>query len=455
MNILKFLGWVAVAIFIAGGLGFILTSIFELKKRTSFLAAGIILPMAGFFVMILLWNSSTADYIVGIILALSLITGIIMLLPLGVNIPLYIPGPQVRVDEREAIFHRFLRLKPGMKDFKQFYHDNPHLEEIDTIIRTLPNLDEPGSQTYNRLTTPYNSAIFDVMDSLFRSVEQAEEVANIPQVNKTAAEFTQRIKGFSLYLGADLVGITPLNPAYVYSHVGRSPGKWGSEVHCDFPHAIVIAVEMKYEMVRQAPHHIATTESANRYYKAGQAALAVSRYIQLLGYGSRAHIDGNYKVLCGPIAVDAGLGELGRLGLLITPEFGPRVRLAVITTDLPLEFDKPINFGVQDFCDFCKKCADNCPSGSIEKNDKKLIKGVEKWQSNQEACFKYWRRVGSDCSICLKVCPYSHPGTLMHNIMRFFINRNGLARRLALLMDDFFYGRRPKTKFPFPDWHRS
>jgi len=206
-------------------------------------------------------------------------------------------------------------------------------------------------------------------------------------------------------------------------------------------------------MVRHAPDNATTTETAVKYFEAAKIAMLVARYINLLGYAARAHVDGNYRVLCAPIAADAGLGELGRLGLLITPRFGPRLRLSVVTTDLPLVQDQPIHFGVQHFCSLCKKCADCCPSASIDSGDKALCRGVEKWQSNQESCYHFWRVQGSDCSICVKVCPYSHPSTPLHNLVRWAVRRNALGRRVALWADDLFYGRRPQPCFDLPDWH--
>ena len=206
-------------------------------------------------------------------------------------------------------------------------------------------------------------------------------------------------------------------------------------------------------MIRHAPDSATTTETALKYFEVGKVAMLVARYINLLGYEARAHVDGNYRVICGPIAVDAGLGEMGRLGLLMTPQFGPRLRLSVVTTDLPLTQDQPIHFGVQHFCDVCRKCASNCPSQAIATGNKAVYRGVEKWQSDQERCYRFWRVQGSDCSICIKVCPYSHPSTPLHNLVRWAIRHNRLARRVALWGDDLFYGRRPAERFELPNWH--
>jgi reductive dehalogenase len=204
-------------------------------------------------------------------------------------------------------------------------------------------------------------------------------------------------------------------------------------------------------MVHAAPLTPPATESAIEYMRSADIAMCIATYIKNLGYQARAHIDGNYHVLATAVAHDAGLGELGRLGLIITPSHGPRVRIAVVTTDIPLKEDRPVNFGVQHFCEICKKCAHNCPSQSIESGAKKEIRGVTKWPSRMESCYKFWRRVGTDCSLCLAVCPYSKPNSFYHSVLRFFINRNAMARKLAFVMDDLIYGKRPRHT-NMPDW---
>jgi ferredoxin len=115
--------------------------------------------------------------------------------------------------------------------------------------------------------------------------------------------------------------------------------------------------------------------------------------------------------------------------------------------------DQAIHFGVQHFCGFCRKCAANCPSQAIDTGEKDIHNGVEKWQSSQEQCYRFWRLRGSDCSVCVKVCPYSHPGSLLHNLVRSIIRHNALARRVALWADDLFYGRYPQGRSSLPAWH--
>jgi epoxyqueuosine reductase QueG len=133
---------------------------------------------------------------------------------------------------------------------------------------------------------------------------------------------------------------------------------------------------------------------------------------------------------------------LGRMGYLISPEYGARIRLGAVTTDLPLVADQPISFGVQDFCDKCLKCAVNCPSAAIPQGSATMSNGVMRWPLNVEACIRYWRLVGTDCGLCMKVCPYSHPPTLVHNLVRTGLKRSAFARTVSVWGDDLFYGRK-------------
>jgi epoxyqueuosine reductase QueG len=140
------------------------------------------------------------------------------------------------------------------------------------------------------------------------------------------------------------------------------------------------------------------------------------------------------------------------MGLLMTPELGPRVRLGVVTTNLPLAVDgRTPHTDVLDFCRICKKCAENCPSRAIPFDDRREIDGALRWQIDSVKCFHYWNVTGTDCGRCLSVCPYSHPDTLSHNLVRWAIRHSGFARQAALRLDDLFYGRRPEPR-PAPSW---
>jgi reductive dehalogenase len=204
---------------------------------------------------------------------------------------------------------------------------------------------------------------------------------------------------------------------------------------------------MDYELTNAAPYPPETVETGHQYVEAARVSVQLAAAIRYLGFPARAHIDGNYRVIAPLVARDAGLGEIGRMGLLMTPRLGPRVRVGVVTTDLPLIPDgyHP-DASVLDFCRICKKCAINCPSQSIPFTDREIDNGVLRWKINPESCYHYWTVVGTDCGKCMAVCPYSHPDNWIHNLVRWGNARSGLFRRAALFMDDFFYGKTPSSR---------
>ena len=271
------------------------------------------------------------------------------------------------------------------------------------------------------------------------------------KVECDAGDITHFLVTWARKTGALSVGVTELRDYHLYSHVGRGPD-FGKPVELPHRYALALTVEMNKEMIDSAPLGPTVMESAQQYLSSGAMATQMAEFIRRLGYSARAHIDGNYRVVCPLVARDAGLGEIGRMGLLMTPRLGPRVRIAVVTTDLPLvpgrrERDRT----VMDFCRVCKKCADACPSRSISFEDPDEIDGVRRWQIDQVTCFTFWCIVGTDCARCVRACPYSHPDNLLHNLIRAGVQKSAFFRRFALKMDDLFYGRTPPPA-AVPDW---
>jgi epoxyqueuosine reductase QueG len=233
----------------------------------------------------------------------------------------------------------------------------------------------------------------------------------------------------------------------VYTHVGRGTGVYGEEIVLDHERALAFTVEMDHAVMASAPEAPVVAESARQYVESARIAVQLASLIRDAGYPARAHIDGNYRVIAPLVARDAGLGEIGRMGLLMTPGLGPRVRLGVVTTTLRLEPDPPgDDLSMLDFCLVCRKCAESCPPGAIPEGDRLPEEGALRWRIDSESCFRYWNVVGTDCGKCMSVCPYSHPDNAAHNLMRWATRRSGAARRVLLRLDDLFYGRKPASR---------
>ncbi len=358
--------------------------------------------------------------------------------------------PREKIDERDTMFSRDL-LEPNTEAFRDYYSRNPERKTKDDKFRKNPGILKEGTLFYNKHIFNAAEANFDIIAKNRAFVTgPAEENPKRVQPENTSHFIKQLAKKY----GAIDVGITELKDEHLYSYRGRCHN-YGEKVENTHKFAIALTVEMDHDLVRNAPHALSVLESSRQYVRSGMIALKIAQYIRRLGYDARAHIDGEYEVICPLVARDAGLGEIGRMGLLMTPGLGPRVRIAVVTTSIPLIPDeRKEDYSMIDFCKTCKKCAEVCPTKAIPFDDRKEINGVLRWQIDQEACFTYWTKAGTDCARCMSVCPYSHPDNSLHNIVRYGIKNSPVFRKFAVKMDDFFYGRKP-SPLKLPEWYKS
>jgi ferredoxin len=444
MNFLfYFLALVLLIVFV----GFSLFSYKEKENRAVRVSMIIAIGGPGLFLLMTLLDDEVKIILLSLI-GFGLITLLILsLLPIGrISIGNDVPGN--RYDERDIMFAR-ARLKPGSPNYTAYYEMRPENKKSDDNTRSKPGLLSPEAKLANDLLFTSPGASFTLTEVMGEIVEgnAAWEKMTLP-----VEKMTTYIKGLAGYYGALDVGITELKPYHVYSHIGRGSGFYGAEIPVEHDFAVAFTVEMDHAMVGANPTPPGVMESAKQYVEAGRVAVQLAEAIRRMGYEARAHIDGNYRVIAPLVARDAGLGEIGRMGLLMTPKQGPRVRLGVVTTSLELIPDKRVpSEAVIDFCMICKKCADNCPSKSIPFEVRQEFDGTLRWRINPESCFLYWNVIGTDCGICMTVCPYSHPDTLPHNMLRWGIARSGFVRRGALRLDDLFFGKKPAQR-EAPKW---
>jgi reductive dehalogenase len=178
-----------------------------------------------------------------------------------------------------------------------------------------------------------------------------------------------------------------------------------------------MAIEMDYAMMKESPKALSAAATGLGYSKMAVLSVSVAEFIRNLGY--KAIPMRNDTALSIPLAIDAGLGELGRHGRLITEQYGPRVRLCKVFTDLPLVPDKPIDMGQQEFCENCGACAEECPGKAISAGKRTTEPasvsnnkgGLLKWPINAYNCFKNWYppKVGVDCTHCIAICTKNQP----------------------------------------------
>jgi ferredoxin len=342
-----------------------------------------------------------------------------------------------------VIFSRF-DLQKESPVFKDYYTRHPELKSVDDEIRLWPDLFSPSHNQKNPELFSLAAAEFDFLE---HQLSKVDGITKPGGVSLSAEENTHFIKQCIGYLGSDLCGIAALNQSHIYSHTGRGPDVYGKKIVLDHQFAIVFAVEMDLAMVAAAPQAPVVVETGKQYVEAAKISIIMATCIRRMGYSARAHIAGsNYQAILPPLGWEAGLGELGRIGVLITYKYGPRARLGLVTTSLPLKPDKPRTFGVQNFCEKCQKCAVNCPAKAIPHGKKEEENGVLKWVLDRERCYRFWRKAGTDCAMCMYVCPYSKPVNLFHDFIRTAVAKSSLAQSFSVWGDDFFYGRNPKRK---------
>jgi reductive dehalogenase len=330
-----------------------------------------------------------------------------------------------RVDERESGFNKAVRGDYGEKlkrERQRFVLKHP-------LSGALAQM-----QVYLR----------DIVDGL-----AAKNKAPLPD---DPAVLSRHIKEVAYFLRSDAVGICKLPTYAVYTNSFPD----GQPIELNHKYAIGILIDQDWRTSSATCGHdwISNSMSFMPYSASGFIACILADYIRRLGYPARAHHARNYQVVVPPILLWAGLGEMCRIGdCVLHPFLGPRFKAAVVTTDLPLLPDKPIDFGVQDFCSKCKKCARECPSGALSSGEKVMYNGYEHWSTDIEKCtsMRVGNLRGSGCGTCIKVCPANKPYTLFHRAVGWAVRNSSLARSIAVRADDLLgYGKpKPENKWWF------
>ncbi len=349
-----------------------------------------------------------------------------------------IAGKMERFDERENVQARNT-LVPETEEYREFYRAHPGWEEKDKETRELSK-----HPVGHPLDLPF---FFQQITNLARSgAENLIDGPVSPERRKLSPErATEKVKGFARFLGADLVRVSRLNPSFVYTHIGKTwhdlSRKYGRPITLTHQNAISIAVGIDPPLIKTGPVLAMISSVMRVYTQLAIISTTLAGYIRNLGYPARAHIISNYQVLCVPLAIDAGMGELGRHGLMLTKEWGSSLKLTVVTTDLPLVHDSPVDIGVDEFCQDCTICAESCPGGAVSRGEKKIVRGIEKWVIHPEACYKVWNETGTDCGVCVASCPWTKPRTLVHRIAAEVATRKNRAGWWMSRAERIVYGR--------------
>ena len=351
-----------------------------------------------------------------------------------------IVGEIKRYDERETGFNKAFRGDYGEKlsDFRTKEKSSLDMSILSYFFKQGMFPGMKGKKPNAKDATTDKTAPVPPM-----MMDRSKDPNAVPQpIHQDIAVVSRHIKSYGNFMGADLVGICEIPDYAYYSH-----DKEGNPVEKKYKYAICIVVDQDYDTLdaSNGKDWISAAQSYMSYSKAAFTAEAMSKYINGLGFEAKDNNLMDYQVVVPPLLERAGIGEIGRYGIVINPSLGSRFKATVVLTNMPMQVDKPIEFGVQKFCKTCKKCAIECPSQSISKSDEKILyNGYKKYDFNHDTCtkFRLSNPNGSSCGNCIKVCPFNKDKGFIHDLARWTIRTLPIFNRLIVWGDDLMgYGK--------------
>ena len=236
------------------------------------------------------------------------------------------------------------------------------------------------------------------MESLYEAAHVSADVA--PTGTPVPGEdLTEDVRRLARKMGFGEVGFTRYDRRYTFAGAKR----WAK-----FESAICLAVEQDYRQTQTAPGIEADQARFETYEIQMKMCFELADYLRYRGYRAQLHDGADNSGPYIPLFVAAGLGQLGANGQLLSPHFGSRARLMLVTTDAPLTYDEPQDYGIHKFCQECQVCVSRCPGRALMR-DKVWWRGVEKNKLVYERCRPIMVTYHG-CAVCMKVCPVQRYG---------------------------------------------
>jgi len=313
-----------------------------------------------------------------------------------------------KYDERETLFSR-ISLKKGSKEYKEFYNKNRNKKADDDKQRGISfrnNLrkDDRFKNLFFPLTKNNKEYIKTVFDMAERKQVNTKRITIEPY-------FSSNLKEIAKYYGATDVGIVKLSDYSYYSHQGGlseavNISNYNEKVKPKYNTAIVYTILMDKEKINRAPNFEELLATEEAYLQVATVGSRLTVYLKELGYKAMFNHSEFYYAPLVPLAYDAGLGEIGMCNHIVTKKYGNNVRLGAVFTNLVVNYDKPIDFGLTEFCKKCALCLSNCPSGAI-KHHPRVVNGRQFYKFDENKCFDMWIKSGTDCGTCISTCPFT------------------------------------------------
>jgi epoxyqueuosine reductase QueG len=232
--------------------------------------------------------------------------------------------------------------------------------------------------------------------------------------SKTSTEFLEKLRKYALILDIGKFEFVKLPHDLIFQKFGVF-----------YDNAIILTMEMSKDKIDKAPSQATLNMVFGTYDDLGKAANKIARFLREHGYAAQADHPIGGLVLFPPLAQKAGIGWVGKHGILITPEFGPRLRLAAVYTNIEnLPFaGSNIHAWIENYCNICRICVKQCPPKAIR--DESITHETGRiTHIYQKVCFEYFAQYYG-CSVCIKVCPFSE-STDAYDRLRAIVDETGI-----------------------------
>jgi len=308
--------------------------------------------------------------------------------------PLSVPAPWTEVP---AAPPAELATTPGIRRDdaaeSQAFEERP----LHDWFRTHPEAVRWMAPHYWRSFLPVSRRLMRSRRALHYTGRHNPPAASFP-ADADPAPLTAELREEARRLGISTIGVAAYDPRFTFAeYAGRNAGD----------RMIVCVVEQPWAVTQQLPCAVTEKTALATYAALGERMVQLAEWLQRRGFQARAE-DYEGESLYIHYAVQAGLGQLGLNGQLLTPQAGSRCRLAGITTNAPLVLDAPKDYGIEGVCDQCQVCVRRCPVGAIPAQ-RREYRGVTKAKLNTKRCFPIVTQVAG-CAICMKVCPVQKYG---------------------------------------------
>ena len=359
-------------------------------------------------------------------------------------------------DERDTMFSRRGLIK-GTKKYNDYYKRHPELQvEDDRVRESTKNMMakifgvKPDHLMMTQKIMAIRQKIMDILSSLrikkiqkdasdmpimYSSSTDDEIVRSHITITKPAliaakainnAAYKQKvskykvktdpeklttfIKELALSYGADVVGIARLEKHHHYLYRGDMYGMgvgYGNPISISYQYAIVVASALNKEMINRAARDGVWTAAMLGYARITAVTAELALYIKSLGYEAQTDNFFKYFSPLTPLAAAAGIGQIGRCNCVITKEYGNRLKIGAVLTNITLIEDEPVDFGMVEFCQACLKCAIDCPAKAVSFKGPEVFNGLLQWRHNDTKCMEMWMNLETGCGICMDSCPFS------------------------------------------------